>query len=175
MGLLALMSSEFDIWVTAYNGSGDVDGVELRVTHPLRLPFADNIAIEATDFQLSLVAKDSNMTSQIQNVERAIVNQGDFIAALAGTGVDLSSQLVNAFQLIGPGGQTLWIGTASQSAQQGVYETPFSAADGFVNFGALPTSGQGVNTGSPVVIVPSSPGVVTVDRNNMPMAPERKN
>lgn len=176
LGLLALMGSEFDVLVTAYlPGEATPDSVLYRVTHPLRLPFADNIAINVTGFLSSLVSRDSMMTQQIQNVERAIVNQGDFIAAIASSGVDLSSQLVSAFQIVGAGQQVLWIGTASQSAQQGVYETPFSDAVAFVNFGALPTSAGGLGATTPVVVVPSAPPVQTVDRNSVPMAPERRN
>lgn len=176
MGLLALMGSEFDTTVVAWDTPVATPiAIGIRVTHPLRLPFANNLNVQGDDFQLALIVADSTMTQQIQNVERAIVNQGDFISAIANGAVDLSSQLVNAFQIEGPDGQKLWIGTASQSAQQGVYETPFADALAYVNFGALPTSGQGIGATTPVVVVPPAPPVQTIDRNSVPMAPERRN
>lgn len=149
LGLLALTSREFEVEADFGTFSGAQVGARIRQTGAWRLPstvggsggmfFApdNSYAVQLTD-------GDTTFTQQVQNVERAIVQQGNFIAALAAKGVDLSDQLVSArvFNLKddGPDTLVLWIGMASQSAQDGIYDTPFSTALGFVNFGTLQVS-----------------------------------
>lgn len=161
LGYCAVMGAEFEVNLTSgMVGAEAVFGQSIRATAPLRLP--SYISLGATyeaifedakgSVHAQLTAADQQASAQLANLERAIVNQGDFIAAIVDEGTSIDSQLLNS-TIIAFGGKTrLVLGTASQSAQQGVYETPFSEARAYVNFGSLANVAGLVTNAAPLPV-----------------------
>lgn len=137
---------------------------------PFRLPSFLNVDTTGIDLAGKGYAvravTDQQSTVELNNMERAIVNQGDFVCALVDTSKSINDQLLNAVEFTLVGGLKFVVGIASQTAEQGVYQTPFSQADAFINFGSL-TSVQGlVNNGTPLPPVqrPTAPVAGGINR-----------
>lgn len=137
---------------------------------PFRLPSfldVDTIGVELAGKGYAVRSvTDQQSTVELNNMERAIVNQGDFVCALVDKSKSINDQLLNAVEFSLIGGLKFVCGRASQTAEQGVYQTPFSQADAFVNFGSL-TSVQGlVNNGTPLppVQLPTAPVAGGINR-----------
>lgn len=154
-GYCALMGAEFHHMFGSTGASAN-KVMNTRATVPMRLPSYLGVGKTpanidgAGECMVMLSVMDAQATQELNNMERAIVNQGDFVAALLAPGVSVDNELVNSTSLAFDNGYTIVFGQASQSAQDGVYQTPFATAMAYVNFGSL-TSIQGlVNNGTPL-------------------------
>jgi len=160
LGYCALMGAEFHLDPTVTNGSLPVKSGRIRAVTPMRLPSDLSVGLAGlqwgpADDVAQLMLADNQATMELQNQERAIVNQGDFVCAVLPTGSTVSDQLVVSQTMNWPGG-TVVFGTASQSAQEGVYDTPFSAAKAFTNFGSLTNIRGLVGAGTAAPVLPST-------------------
>jgi precorrin-6B methylase 2 len=177
LGYAALMAAEFHVFNDSA-GAGAIKVQMVRVTTPMRVPSSLGYSADGTLIGGASVATqtmvDNQRTAELQNQERAIVNQGDFIVAMVPTGSDVSAEMVFQRSFNVNGGSIVF-GTASQTAQQGVYATPFSSAKAFVNFGTLQVE-RGVAGNAPVVVVPeTAPVAVTnINPDNLPTAPTNR-
>jgi len=169
LGYMALMGQEFA--VTSFPSAlGVVDQTIVRAATPFRMPsylavtpgggFVGTIA-NATLIALSVA--DAQASQQLNNMERAQVNQGDFCCVVCPVDVSVDDQLVNStavYMGCGSvnGGATVYFGQASQTAQQGTYQNPFlnNGALAFTNFGSL-TSIAGLVAGGAAPVLPQLP------------------
>lgn len=132
---------------------------------PFRVP--SDLGVTAVGLDIAgkafawLAGADSTMTQELSNMERVVVNQGDFVVALCAPGMSVRSELVNMQTYYLPGGHSLQVGLASQTEIDGVYDRPFASADAFVNFGSLTNVDGLVTNGVPLP---------TVQRPNVPVA-----
>lgn len=86
----------------------------------------------------ALVSEDNGSDLIVQNLDRPIVQRGNLIVAISF--VDVSAQLENYLSMVVGNDATLgnlmlYIGTATASAQEGVYDVPFSDAIAIANLG----------------------------------------
>lgn len=84
---------------------------------------------------VATLALDDKCTGVITGLDRPVVTKGCGIVAYVPAGTDISDELDAQLVINVCNGQQLIIGTAVQSAMQGTYETPFSAAWAFGVFG----------------------------------------
>jgi len=83
---------------------------------------------------------DVECTDVIPNLDQRLVKAGNLIVAVTRDSVSLSDQLSSEVRIplgtdAGGQGQALWIGVANTSAQQGVYDAPFSDAITYATLG----------------------------------------
>lgn len=178
LGYMALTASEFHVTCDIKAGTPPAlsNWVGIRTTNALRIPSSVmtgkvvQVGPAGNETLVAITCEDNQLTQQAANQERAMVNQGDFICAICAPGVSVSDQLIIERVVPLLGGGTAVFGTASQTAENGVYQTPFSTAQAYTNFGPLVTIAGlagGANPALPVVPpapvapVPVSPGPVT--------------
>lgn len=158
-GYMAVMASEFDVNIATPREEGSDNPRTIRATTPLRLP--GYLAVTGTEGLLvapaglvmyAITSEDRQASAELANLERAIVNQGDFIAAIVSINDSIDAQLLNSTVYRIGKGTNLVLGVASQTAQMGVYETPFSAAMAYVNFGSLRNVGGLISNSAPVTV-----------------------
>ena len=87
----------------------------------------------------ALVSIDSDCTDVINNLDQKLVKAGNLVVAVTKDGVDLSNEMSSELRIplgnAAGGEQVLWIGRANTTAQDGVYNTPFSTAVAFATMG----------------------------------------
>jgi len=95
----------------------------------------------ATYFVGYMPSQDVECTDVIPNLDQKLVKAGNLIVAVTRDNKNLSDQLSSEIRIplgndAGGEAQVLWIGVANTTAQQGVYEDPFSDAVAYATLGA---------------------------------------
>lgn len=155
LGYAALGAADFRV---EYDPVNEVYGV--TVVMPTRIP--PNVVGAASLAPGIMTLADNNLTQELTNQQRVVVRQGDFICVVWHGAYDPSSELVMQRSIIMKSGSGIAFGFASQSAEMGIYDTPFSAAMAHANFGPIVVRGNE----QPVEVAtePSAPSPVPIIR-----------
>lgn len=104
---------------------------------PSQLDTSLDSSVAMDSVMLQLLSEDSACNDRASNLDQAVVVQGSLIVAVSYKDIsnELSSEVRYWMGTDVQGPLYLWIGIANTTAQQGVYQTPFSTALAYATLG----------------------------------------